>query len=237
MRCHRGAAETSALASSGQMARLWRADLAQIRAVRKVGRSYDRRRTGSVGRAAAERLISGTAISIMVHERMNEADNLEARARSVADRSPATISVPAKGLAGEAQAAHSVRARGKLHATRWHVKDVGSTRRIEHVRPLQETRKRLAIPAVADEAEARIRRNFTRDASHMAAPAAKREILGAVHHKAQLVDPTRGFDSEGLGALPSMTSVIYEVCAPVKRGGAETGVSRMSLKGHERPCR
>jgi hypothetical protein len=85
----------------------------------------------------AERLISGTAISIVVYERMNEADNWEARAGSVADRGPATISVPAEDLTGEAQAAHSVRARGKLHAACWHVQYIRSTRRIEHVRPGQ----------------------------------------------------------------------------------------------------
>jgi hypothetical protein len=49
----------------------------------------------------AERLISGAAISIVAHERMNEADNREARAGSVADWGPATISVPAKDFAGE----------------------------------------------------------------------------------------------------------------------------------------
>ena len=48
------------------------------------------------------------AISIVAHERMNEADNREARAGSVADRGPATISVAAEDLAGEAQAALSV---------------------------------------------------------------------------------------------------------------------------------
>jgi hypothetical protein len=57
---------------------------------------------------------------------MNEADNREARAGSVANWGPATISVPAEDLAGEVQAAHSVRARGKLHAARWHMEDVCS---------------------------------------------------------------------------------------------------------------
>jgi hypothetical protein len=49
---------------------------------------------------------------------MNEAHNREARAGSVADRAPTTIRVPAEDLAGEAQAAQSVRARGKLYAAR-----------------------------------------------------------------------------------------------------------------------
>jgi len=98
---------------------------------------------------------------------MNEADNGEARAGSVADWGPATISVPAEDLAGEVQAAHSVRARGKLHAARWHMEDVCSARCIEHVRPLEEVRKRLAVLAVADETKAGVRRNFVRDAAHV----------------------------------------------------------------------
>jgi hypothetical protein len=110
---------------------------------------------------------------------MNEADNREARAGSVADRSPATISVPAEDLAGEAQAAHSVRARGKLHAARWHLKDVCSARCVEHVRPREEARERLAVLAVADEAEAGGRRNFACDAAHAAAPAGEQDVLSS----------------------------------------------------------
>jgi len=179
-----------------------------------VSEEAERGRRGSVrwerpkGRALentakrrAERLIPGTAIGIVVHERMNEADNRKARARGVADRGPATISVPADDLAGEAQAAHSARSRGELHATCWHVEDVSSTCRIEHVRPLQEARKRLAVLAVADETEAGVRRNFMRDAAHMAAPAAKREMLGALSHKTELVDPTVGSIPTAWGAL------------------------------------
>ena len=157
---------------------------------------------------------------------MNEADNREAWAGSVANRGPATISVPAEDLAREAQAAHSVRARGKLYAARGHLKDVRSTRRIEHIRPLQETRKRLAILAVTDEAEAGIRRNFMRDASHMATPATKQEILGAVIHKTCLVDPTCRFDCERQGSLfQSKACVIHKLCATVKRGRRRTAQS------------
>src|SRR5262252_2144125 len=108
---------------------------------------------------------------------MNEADNRKARAGSIADRGPATISVPAKDLVGEAQAAHRVHARGKLHATRRHLEDLGSACCVEHVRPLEEARERLAVLAVADEAEAGVRRNFGRDAAHTAALAAKRKVL------------------------------------------------------------
>jgi len=80
----------------------------------------------------AKHLISGTAISIMAHERMNEADNRKARTGTVADWGPATISVPAEDVAGEVQAAHGVCARGKLHAARciWNISvppDVSST--------------------------------------------------------------------------------------------------------------
>jgi len=103
---------------------------------------------------------------------MNEADNRKARAGSVADRGPATISVPAEDVGGEAQAAHSVHARSKLHTTRWHLEDLCSARCVEHVRPLEEARERLAVPAVADEAKAGVRRNFACDAAHAAAPAA-----------------------------------------------------------------
>jgi hypothetical protein len=135
----------------------------------------------------AEHVISGT-VSIVAHERMNDADNWEPWAGSVADRGPATTSVPAEYLAGEVQAAHSVRARDKLHAARWHVEDVCSTRSIEHVWPLEEARECLAVPAVADETEAGVRRNFIRDAAHVAASAAKREILRALSEKTQLID-------------------------------------------------
>jgi len=124
----------------------------------------------------AENLIPGTTISIVVHERMNDADNREARAGSIGDRGPATVGIPAEDLAGEVQAAHRVRARGKLHTARWHMEDVRSARRIEHVWPFEEARKRLAISAVADKAEAGIRCNIVCDAAHVATPAAKREI-------------------------------------------------------------
>src|SRR5262249_14601299 len=110
-------------------------------------------------------------------ERMNEADNRKARAGSIADRGSATISVPAEHLVGEAQAAHSVHARSKLHATRWHLEDLCSARRVEHVRPLEEARERLAVLAVADEAEAGVRRYFAGDAAHAATPAAQREVM------------------------------------------------------------
>ena len=63
--------------------------------------------------------------------------------------------------------------KAKLHAAGWHLEDVCPGRCVEHVRPLEEARERLAVLAVADEAKAGVRRNFARDAAHAAAPAAK----------------------------------------------------------------
>src|SRR5262249_3259632 len=103
---------------------------------------------------------------------MNEAQNREARAgRRNCDPSVATISVPSEDLTGEAHAAHGVGAGGKPHAARWHLENVCSARCVERIRPLKESRERLAVLAVADETEAGVRRNFARDATHAAAPA------------------------------------------------------------------
>jgi len=125
----------------------------------------------------AEHLISGKAVSIVAHERMNEADNRKARPGSVGDWCPATLSIPAEDPAGEVQAAHGFGARGKLHAARRHMEDIRSARSIEHVQPLEKARKRLAVLAVADETEAGIWRNFGGDAAYIAALAAKGEIV------------------------------------------------------------
>ena len=58
------------------------------------------------------------------------------------------------------------------------MEDVRSARCIEHVRPIKEACERLAVLAVADETKAGMRRDTVRDAAHVAAPAAKLEILG-----------------------------------------------------------
>ena len=133
------------------------------------------------------------AAGIVIHERMNEADNRKTWAGRIADRCPATVGVPAKDPAGEMQAPHRVRTCGQLHAARWHLEDVRSARRIEHIRPFEEACEHLAIPAIADEAEASARRNFVRDAAHMAAPAAKREFPKGLSHQSRMVthDPVR----------------------------------------------
>jgi hypothetical protein len=118
---------------------------------------------------------------------------------------PPAISVPAEDLAGEAQAAHSVRARCKPHAAGWHLEDVCPGRCVEHVRPLEEARERLAVLAVADEAKAGVRRNFARDTAHAAAPAAKREVLSttlAVHRRSGQTRRRRGM-SMGRYSMPA----------------------------------
>src|SRR5215472_983554 len=58
-----------------------------------------------------------------------------------------------------------------------HLEDVRTTGRIEHVRPIEEARERLAVLAVADEAEAGGRGDITCYAAHAAASAAKREVM------------------------------------------------------------
>jgi len=63
------------------------------------------------------------------------------------------------------------------------MEDVRSTCRIEHVRPIKEARERLAVLAIADETKADMRRDTIRDAAHVAAPAAKQEILGGAGHQ------------------------------------------------------
>jgi len=82
----------------------------------------------------AEHLVAGPTMGIMVHERMDDADDRETRAGRVTDRGLATIGVPAEDLIGEHQAAHGVRACGQFHAAGGHLEDVCSACCIEHVR-------------------------------------------------------------------------------------------------------
>src|SRR5262249_12996500 len=98
------------------------------------------------------------------HERMYEADNRKAwPCCGIANWCATTIGVPAQDLAGEPDATHRTCASAKLHATRWHLEDVCSACRVEHVRPFEEARERLAICAIANKAEASGRRNLARD--------------------------------------------------------------------------
>jgi hypothetical protein len=59
-----------------------------------------------------------------------------------------------------------------------HVEDVRSACRVEHVRPIEETRERLAVLTVADEAEAAGCGNVACDTARAAAPAPKRKVQG-----------------------------------------------------------
>ena len=56
------------------------------------------------------------------------------------------------------------------------MEDVRSARGVEHVRPIEKTRERLAILAVANEAEAAGWGDVACDAAHAAAPAPKRKV-------------------------------------------------------------
>jgi hypothetical protein len=100
---------------------------------------------------------------------VNQADNWKARACRVADWGPTTIGVPAEDFAREVQATHGVRPSGELHATRWHLKNVCSARRIEDIWALEESRERLTILTVADEAKASGWRDLASDTTHAAA--------------------------------------------------------------------
>jgi len=118
-------------------------------------------------------------VGLVTHERMYEPDKRKPRPRrNIANRGPATIGVPAENLAGKLHATYCVRASRKLHATRWHLENVCSSSRVEHIRPFEEVRERLTILAIANEAEASRRRYLVRDAVHVAAPAPKRELYG-----------------------------------------------------------
>jgi hypothetical protein len=126
----------------------------------------------------AEHVVPGTTVGSMDHKRMNQGDDREARAGGgVADRSPATIAVPPEDtLVGEAQAPERIGTRDELRAPGRHLEDVRSPSGVEHVRPLQEPRERLAVLTIADEAEAAGRRHLARNAPHAAAPTPKREV-------------------------------------------------------------
>ena len=61
-----------------------------------------------------------------------------------------------------------------------HVEDVRSARGVQHVRPIEETRERLAITAVANEAQTARWGDVACDAAHAAAPTPKRKVQGHV---------------------------------------------------------
>ena len=108
---------------------------------------------------------------------MNERDDQDARAGGgVSDGDAATISVPAQNFAGEPQAAQGVGTCRERHPTRRQLENVRATGSVENIRLFEETRKRLAVLAVADEAEAGGRRNRAGEAAHTTTTASQRDI-------------------------------------------------------------
>ena len=108
---------------------------------------------------------------------MNERDDRETRAGGgVSDRGAATVSEPAQDFVGNAHATQSIQASDERHLTRRQLENVRAAARVENVRSLKKTRKRLAVLAVADEAEAGGRRNRAGDAAHMTTTASHRHI-------------------------------------------------------------
>jgi hypothetical protein len=123
------------------------------------------------------------ALSLDAYEGMDQAEKRDARARSgIRNRAPATIGVPAENFVRELKASHGVDARGQLHAARRHLHDVRAAGCVEHVRAVEDARKGLTVPAVADEAEAAGWRELARNAAHAAAAASEREIKGHACH-------------------------------------------------------
>src|SRR6516165_2641191 len=111
---------------------------------------------------------------------MNEPDDREARAGGgVSDWDAATMSVPAQDFAGEPQAAQGVGTCRERHPTRRQLENVRATGSVENVRLFEETRKRLAVLAVADEAEAGGRRNRAGEAAHTTTTASQRDTRRA----------------------------------------------------------
>jgi hypothetical protein len=108
---------------------------------------------------------------------MNERHDRETRVGSgVSDRGAATVSEPAQDFAGKAHAMQSIQASGERHLTRRQLENVRAAASVENVRSLKKTRKRLAILAVADEAEAGGRGNRASDAAHMTTTASHRDV-------------------------------------------------------------
>ena len=115
----------------------------------------------------AQNFVAGPIAARVVHEGMNHADDREARAGgSVGNRSVATCGVPAQDLVGELETPHGVCARSKPHSPGRHLEDVRSAGRVEHVPPIEEMSKRLAILAIAEQT----RRNPVDEDTWLATP-------------------------------------------------------------------
>ena len=65
---------------------------------------------------------------------------------------------------------------------------------VEHVRPIEEARERLAVLAVADQPQSGGRRNLARYAAHMAASATKRKVDRRAYHA-----PSQSWPNPGSG--------------------------------------
>jgi hypothetical protein len=94
----------------------------------------------------------------------------------VGNRRPATFAVPAQDLAERHRHRSASRARCESYARGRQLEDVGPTGVVEHIRPIEEARECLAIPAIADEAEAGGWRDVAGKAAHPAALASKRKV-------------------------------------------------------------
>ena len=120
-------------------------------------------------------------ICLVIHKRMDKTDERKARPGRITDRGMATIGIPTiDAIGGEAHATHRVSTGSKLYAANWHLEDVGSARVVKHVRPFEKTRKRLAVLAVADEAQACGRPRHVCDTAQVATSAAQRNLCGHV---------------------------------------------------------
>ena len=124
---------------------------------------------------------------LVIHKRMDKTDERKAWADGIADRGAATIGIPAKDAVGrEAHATHCVSTGSELYAANWHLEDVCSARFVEHVRSFQKTRERLAILAVADQAQACGWPRYASDSAHVTTSTAQRNLRGhkrGIDHK------------------------------------------------------
>ena len=127
------------------------------------------------------------AARLVIHKRMDKADEREAWSDGIADGGAATIGIPVKDAMGrEAHATHRISTDSKLDAADWHLEDVCSARFVEHVRSFQKTRERLTILAVADKAQACGWPHHASDTAHVTTSTAQRNLRGhkrGIDHK------------------------------------------------------
>src|SRR5262249_10476663 len=107
------------------------------------------------------------------------------------------------------------------------LEDVRSARGVEHVRPLQEPRERLAVLTVADEAEAAGRRDVARNAAHAAAPAPKREVQWQACHEAEA-------EAEPSATIYLRVPTVLKQRVDQAAAGAKLSVNAWAMKCMER---